>query len=204
VLEVRTLTLCLAALCLAPLWAEEELPPVRVGFEYEKGLIRTGFTNEFFHFELDYDLEVKYADKILFSWLAYGQDPRSPWDIALEIEPAMWESEISRELGHDPIRYDKFYVGVRYFADWVDARLFPFGIATDTSEKVYPHLDLRRLHLARINNRTDLIVRGYASTDELNWAAGVDIKLPWSLNAKLLYGSQNFEWAIGYSTVINR
>lgn len=201
---MRTLVVVLAVLCLTPLWAEEPLAaPFTVGFDWEDSILRGFFTNDFFLFELEYNLQNRFTDKVVFSWLAYGQNPKDPWNLYLMVEPAMWESEISRELGHEPIRPDRFYAGVHWLKDWADVRVAAFAASSDGS-KAYPFIELRQLRLARLNHRFDFIAKGFLSQEQSRWAAGFDYTLNRNLDAKLLYGSDNLEWSVSFRTVLNR
>lgn len=203
---MRTLTVALFTLfCLAPLWAEEEIPLFEVYLEYlNQGVVRGSFTNQFFRFEMDQDLETEFTDSIFFGWLAYGQDTDSPYQLAIKIEPPMWESEVSRNLGHDPIRGDKYYGGFQYLTDWIDVRLFPLAISPQKESNPRPHLELRQWRVARLHKRIDLITRGRVDLESFDFAAGADLRLTNNFSGKVLYGTEGLQWSISFKTVINR
>jgi len=204
VFGLRTLTtFALAFLFLAPLGAEEEPLPLEVGFDWEDQVVRGWFTDQFFLFELEQNLETNFTDRIFMSWLAYGQDPDFPVNILLKIRPPMYASETSRRLGHDPVRWDEYYVGVHFLTDWADARLLLFGVSPNSSVRTNPHLELRRLRITHVSDQIDFIARGFADPNRLELEAGVDFQLFRNFNAKVLYGTNNLNWSVGFSTRIN-
>jgi hypothetical protein len=177
-----------------------------MGVELEDKLLRGYFTNQFFRYEHDYNLDTNFTDKIFFSWLAYGQDPSLPWNIAIEVVPPMWESEASRALGHEPIRETEFRAGAHYLDENLDARLmWPF---VHSIEGHFPkwYFELRRLEIARINNSINLIARGRADPDRIDFAFGGEFKLPLNFTGRVYYGTNDndFEWSVSYKTYFNR
>jgi hypothetical protein len=166
-------------------------------------LLRARYDDQFVILEFDYNRDISHIERVFISWVIYGQKP-SPYHYAIEVEPPLWASEASRDLGHDPIRWDKYYAGGQIQNDWIDLRVMLIAVTAKASSPAVPHLELRRLRIAQVTDHVDLISQGWLDSNRADWALGADIRLTRNFSAKLLYGSNNFEWSVGFRTYLNR
>lgn len=204
--DVRTAMMVVVIVFCLPLWAEETDSyldrPVEIGLRHEGDTAIGNFFDGILFLEYDYDLDLWATDQILMTYPLFSPGIESIDDRlrgGFLLQPPIWEHEISRRLGHQPIRLDQYYWATQYRCRWIDARAY-IPIIYDGRRPNRPIIDLSEVKLLKINRRLGIIARGYTDFRDWDFDLGLSGRLG-SLEAKIY---SDLEWSVGFRTTVNR